>query len=142
MHRGLHEDLGSHTATKTSSDRSFGLWFALFALLVGLQPLRSAHRVRGWALIVAAAFMLAAIVAPKVLHPLNRVWTSLGLLLGKVVNPIVMGVVFLLAVTPNAVILRLLGKDLLRLRRDPAADSYWIPRDPPGPDPASMSRQF
>ncbi len=86
--------------------------------------------------------MLAAIVAPKVLHPLNRVWTSLGLLLGKVVNPIVMGVVFLLAVTPIAVILRLLGKDLLRLRRDPAADSYWIPRDPPGPDPASMSRQF
>ena len=138
----LHEDLARHAVARGSSDRSFGLWFALIAAIVGLLPLRSRHPIRVWALIAAGIFLLCSLLAPRTLRPLNQIWTRIGELLGKVVNPIVMSVVFLIAVTPIAVLARIFGKDLLRLRTDAAADSYWIPRDPPGPEPASMARQF
>ena len=85
---------------------------------------------------------MAALAAPKILTPLNRAWTALGTLLHAVVNPLVLGVLFYLVFTPFGWVLRRRGKDFLRLRPAPGAPTYWIARQPPGPPPASMSRQF
>ena len=78
----------------------------------------------------------------KALAPLNKWWTKLGVLLYRIVSPVVLGLLFYLTVTPIALLLRLLGKDPLRLRRDPDGASYWIDRTPPGPAPESMKNQF
>jgi len=142
MRRGLHDDFGRHIEVRGSSDRSFGLWFTLFFVVIGLLPLRHSRPVKIWALAVAAVFLLLAFAAPQILRPLNQAWTKLGLVLGKIVNPIVMSVVFLLLVTPLALLFRVLGKDPLRLRLAPDATTYWLPRDPPGPAPETMARQF
>jgi hypothetical protein len=95
-----------------------------------------------WAVAIALVCLVVSLVAPRLLRPLNRVWLRLGLLLHHVVNPVVMALVYYTAVVPTGLILRARGKDLLRLRRDPEADSYWISRQPPGPPPDSMPRQF
>ncbi len=127
---------------KPSSNRTFGLVFAAFFALVALLPVLRGHAVRRWALPVSALFLLAALVAPKILTPLNRAWTGLGTLLHAVINPLVLGVLFYLVFTPFGWVLRRMGKDFLRLRSTPGAATYWIPRQPPGPPPESMSRQF
>ena len=80
--------------------------------------------------------------APRLLQPLNRLWFKLGLLLHHVVNPVIMALMFYGAMLPMALLLRWLGKDLLRLKREPEAQSYWIAREPPAPAPGSMSKQF
>ncbi|MBI1243533.1 MAG: hypothetical protein GC202_00875 [Alphaproteobacteria bacterium] len=90
----------------------------------------------------SAAFLAAALIYPRLLAPANRLWTKLGLLLYHVMNPLVMGLLFFTVITPMALVARALGKDFLRMRRDPAATSYWIFRDPPGPAPDTMKRQF
>ena len=79
---------------------------------------------------------------PRVLAPLNRLWTRFGILLAKIVNPVVMAGVFFIAVTPIGLLMRLAGKDLLRLRYDSTAETYWIMRTPPGPPPDTMKNQF
>jgi hypothetical protein len=89
-----------------------------------------------------AAMLLIAGLAPFLLHPLNRAWTMLGVLLAPIVNPVVMAALFYLVFTPVGLLLRLLGKDSLRLRADPQAASYWIERQPPGPPPETMANQF
>jgi Saxitoxin biosynthesis operon protein SxtJ len=129
-------------AVKQSSNRTFGLVFAVFFALVALLPILRGHAVRGWALPVSALFLFTALAAPKILAPLNRAWTALGTLLHAVINPLVLGVLFYLVFTPFGWVLRRMGKDFLRLRPAPAAPTYWIPRQPPGPPPESMSRQF
>ncbi len=125
-----------------SSDRTLGLVFAAFFALVALLPLLRGHAPRLWALPVSALFLLAALAAPKLLAPLNRAWTALGALLHAVINPLVLGVLFYLVFTPFGWVLRRMGKDFLRLRPAPDAQTYWIARQPPGPSPESMSRQF
>ncbi len=130
------------TAARPSSNRTFGLVFAVFFVLVALLPLLRGHAVRLWALPLSALFLLAALVAPKALALLNRAWTALGTLLHAVINPIVLGILFYLVFTPFGWVLRRLGKDFLRLRPAPDAQTYWIARQPPGPPPESMSRQF
>ena len=125
-----------------SSDRSFGLVFAAFFAIVGCWPLRHGLPVRTWALAVGGVFLVAAVVAPSVLAPLNRIWTQFGVLIGRFTNPIVTALLFFVVFTPFAVVLRLSGKDLLRLKLEPDAKSYWIERDPAGPDAASMVNQF
>lgn len=139
---GHHEDLGRSQAVKTSSDRSFGLVFTGFFALVGAWPLVHGMAPRWWALALAALFLAVALARPALLAPLNRIWTRFGLLLHKVVNPIVMGVMFFLVVTPTGLLMRLAGKDPMRLKRDPQAASYWIERAPPGPAPETMKQQF
>jgi hypothetical protein len=124
------------------SNRSFGLVFAGFFLVVALLPLVLGGAMRWWALALAAAFAAIALVAPRLLSPFNRAWYALGLVLHHVVNPLIMAVMFYGAILPMALLLRALGKDLLRLKRDPAAASYWIVREPPGPAAGSMSKQF
>lgn len=135
-----NEPVVSHRKVTVGSDRSFGLVFAGFFTLVALLPAIHGAPVRWWALALAAAFAAVAFTVPRLLHPLNRVWHALGLLLHHVVNPIILGAMFYGAILPMALLLRLLGKDLLRLKRDPQAASYWIPREPAAA--GSMSKQF
>jgi Saxitoxin biosynthesis operon protein SxtJ len=137
-----HEDFSRKEDVKAGSERSFGLVMAAFFLIVACLPLIHAERVRLWALGVAAVFAGLALMWPAALAPLNRLWLKLGLVLYKVVNPIVLGLLFYLTVTPIALLMRVLGKDPLRLRRDPNAASYWLERTPPGPAPESMKNQF
>lgn len=124
------------------SDRSFGIVFCVVFAVIGLYPLLGGGDVRLWSLGLAAAFLLVALVRPGLLAPLNRWWLKFGLLLGRIVSPLAMGLVFFLVMTPTGLIMRLLGKDLLRLRLEPAAESYWIERRPPGPAPETMTHQF
>ncbi|MBT5415894.1 MAG: hypothetical protein HOH66_03470 [Rhodospirillaceae bacterium] len=143
MTQEFHEDYGREEEVKGSSDRGFGIVFAVVFALVALWPLTGENgAVRLWSAAVAIAFLAIAFLRPGLLAPLNRLWTRFGLLLHRIVNPIVMGFLFYLTVTPMALIMRALGKDLLRLKRDPEAKSYWIERTPPGPAPDTMSNQF
>jgi hypothetical protein len=137
-----HEDLTREQHVEGSSDRVFGLVFAGLFLLIALGPLRHGHAPRWWACGVAAVFALIALLKPSLLTPLNRLWIKLGVLLGKVVSPIALGILFYGILTPLGVVIRLSGKDPLRLKLDRTADSYWIVRKPPGPPPDSMTHQF
>ena len=141
MARGaLHEELRRQERVQGSSDRAFGLVFAAVFAIVGAWPMLAGGGPRPWALAVAAGFAALALLAPRALAPLNRVWTRFGLLLATVTNPLVMGLLFFLVVTPMGLVMRALGKDPLRRRFEREAASYWIERRPPGPAP--MSRQF
>ncbi|KAF0163667.1 MAG: hypothetical protein FD158_3120, partial [bacterium] len=137
-----HEDLEREQHVEGSSDRAFGLVFAGVFLLVAGWPLLGGEGVRWWSVAVSGAFAAVALAKPELLAGLNRQWMKLGILLGKVVSPVALGVLFYCVITPIGLALRLAGKDPLRLKRDPAASSYWIPRDPPGPPPGSMTNQF
>jgi hypothetical protein len=139
---GTHESFSRPDAVRRSSNRTFGLVFAGFFFLVAGLPLLRGHAWRWWALPCSVVFLFAAVLAPKVLGPLNRAWTALGMLLHKITNPVILGIFFYLVFAPFGWVLRRMGKDFLRLRAAPEAASYWIPRDPPGPEPASMSKQF
>jgi hypothetical protein len=127
---------------RPGSSRSFGIVFAAVFAIIALWPLIGLRQPRWWALAIAAAFAAIAAVKPDLLAPLNRLWFRFGMLLGRVVSPLVMGAVFFLCVTPTALILRLIGKDVLALRRDREARSYWIMRETPGPAPETMKNQF
>jgi len=138
----LHEDFSREEHVKAGSDRGFGFVFAgFFVLLSGLSWWRG-HTAWHWALPLAAAFLVVALTYPKALSPLNKLWLKLGLLLYKVVNPIVLGLLFFLTITPIGLVMRLAGKDFLNLRIDPNSKSYWIERRPPGPPPQTMRNQF
>jgi hypothetical protein len=95
-----------------------------------------------WALALGFLFGAAALVAPSTLARLNRIWFRCGLALHGIVNPIVMGLLYYLAVAPMGLIIRLAGSDPLRLKRETSAESYWIRREPPGPAPDSMTKQY
>jgi predicted membrane metal-binding protein len=138
----LHEDFSRDDHVKAGSDRGFGFVFAGFFALVSALSWWRGHTGWRWALPLAALFLLVALVYPRILNPLNRLWLKLGLLLYKVVNPIVLGLLFFLTITPIGFLMRALGKDFLRLRLDGDAKSYWIERTPPGPPPQSMRNQF
>jgi hypothetical protein len=138
-----NESVHSHRKVKAGSDRSFGLFFAIGFALFGFAPLvLHGASVRGWALGIAGAFGVVAWVAPSLLKPVNRLWFRLGLALHSVVNPIIMGLIYFGAVVPMGLLLRALGKDLLRLKREPKATTYWIMREPQAPPRGSMTRQF
>jgi len=145
LSRGVHHEFQAgpgHDQPDGSSDRSFGFVFAAVFGLIGLYNAWHSGRAWPWLALVAAGFLAIALISPAVLAPLNRLWTRFGLLLAMIVNPIVLGILFFVVFTPMAVIARLVGKDFLRLKRRPEATSYWILRDPPGPDGASMKDQF
>lgn len=138
----MHEDLHREQRVDVSSDRSFGLVMSAALLVVGLWPLVSGRPVRPWALVAALVLAAFALFAPRVLRRPNLLWAKLGLLLGKVVSPVVLGVLFFLMLAPFGLVMRALGKDPLRLTLDRDATTYWIERNPPGPAPGSMSDQF
>jgi hypothetical protein len=142
MRGSLHETLEARGEVAQGSERGFGVVFAVVFSIIGLWPLLSGSPVRIWSLLIAAGFLAAAFIAPRLLAPLNRLWFRFGMLLGRIVSPVVMAIIFYVAVLPTGLVMRLLGKDLLRLRVDPEAESYWIHRDPPGPAPDSLKQQF
>jgi hypothetical protein len=142
MTGGIHEDFSREASARGSSDRSFGWVFTGFFALLAFLPLLRGKPLRSWALGVSGGFLLLALVRPRLLHPLNRLWTRLAVLISKVTNPIMTGLMFYVLFTPVAIVLRLLGKDLLRLKGQPAAKTFWIPREPPGPAPETMRNQF
>jgi hypothetical protein len=137
-----YEDFNRDENVNPSSNRTFGMVLAAFFALIGVLPLLRSHPLRLWALPLSAIFLLAALVAPALLAPLNRIWTALGSLLHKITNPIILGVFFYLVFTPFGSLLRLFGKDFLRLKWVPDTESYWILRQPPGPPPESIANQF
>ena len=137
-----HEDLSRTHDVKSSSDRSFGIVFAVVFAVLGLWPLVSGGAARWWSLGVAAAFLAVALAAPSLLAVPNRLWMRLGVLLNRIVSPVVLGIVFFLVVTPMGVVMRLLGKDPLRLRAKAPGATYWIAREPPGPAPETLTNQF
>jgi len=138
----MHENLDKEEKVKVSSDRSFGIVFTVVFLTVGIWVV-SGGQSKGWFFFLCAAiFLVAAIARPSILGPLNRAWAKFGLLLGQVFNPLLLGVVFFLIVTPTGVVMRLLGKDSLHLKSKSDLESYWIDRTPPGPKFNSMTKQF
>ena len=139
---GSHENWSREETVQSSSNRTLGFVFTAFFAVVALLPLLRGNGLRGWAVILSGLFLVLALAAPKVLGPLNRVWTRLGVLLHHVTSPIFLGIIFYLVFTPFGLVLRLMGKDFLRLKPAPDASSYWIVRNPPGPDPKSMVNQF
>lgn len=138
----VHNELGRSVTARTSSDRSFGVVFAVVFATVALLPLWSGGDVRLWALLLAAGFLLLALVAPRVLAPLNRAWAAFGVLLHRLVSPVVLGLMYFGVITPTALVMRLSGRRPLALDRDGASNSYWIPRSPPGPEAETLTRQF
>ena len=140
--RAMHENFGREDHARAGSERGFGIVFAVVFTAVAFWPLMDGGPVSLWALAVGALFLAAGLWAPAVLRPLNRVWFLFGLALNKVVNPLVMGLLFYLTITPIGLVMRLLGKDLLHRRFDPQEKSYWIERRPPGPKPDTMRFQF
>jgi hypothetical protein len=137
-----HEDLTREEHVEGSSDRSFGFVFSAVFLIIAVWPLWHGAGLRWWSVGVAAAFAVAAVAVPRVLAVPNRLWMKFGLLLGKIVSPIALGILFYLVFMPIGVLMRVLGKDPLKLKRDDAATSYWVNREPPGPPPTSMTNQF
>ena len=138
----MHENLDKEEEINLSSNRSFGIVFTLLFLAVGIGMISGDHS-EGWFFLAVSIILLVVTLAcPSILGPLNWAWFKFGLLLGLVMNPLILGFVFFLVVTPMAVIRRLLGKDSLRLKSKPSLESYWIDRNPLGPKPSSMTRQF
>lgn len=129
----------SHIPTEISSEKSFGVVFSLVFLIVALYPLINSADFRIWALVLSIIFFLLAFLAPKVLVLPNKLWFKFGLLIGSIVAPIVITLVYFVTVVPTGLIMRLLGKDLLKQKLDKNAKSYWIERKEPM---GSMKNQF
>ncbi len=137
-----HEPITHEHAVEPGSDRSFGFIVGGILAAIGGYQLFKASTLAPWFLTPGLLLVAFALVRPSALHPLNVAWTRLGLLLGRVVTPIVMLLVFVVAVLPTGLVVRAMGKDLLLLKRAPTKPSYWIRRDPPGPPPESLKDQF
>lgn len=117
-------------ARSPASPRAFGITMAVVASVIALFPLLSGHAPRWWAGVLAIALLVASGLRPILLAPANRLWLGFSRQLHKVTSLIVLGAMFFLVLTPLALVLRALGSDRLRLKRTPAAQSYWVARDP------------
>ena len=123
---------------KLSSNKSFGIVFFIVFLLIGVYPLLKGSDLRIWSLIISFIFLVLGLINSKILTPLNRLWFKFGLLLGKFISPIIMGIIFFIVVTPIGIIMRLFNKDLLNLKFN-KKETYWI--DKKGPK-SKMKNQF
>jgi SAM-dependent methyltransferase/uncharacterized protein YbaR (Trm112 family) len=130
------------SAPAASGTRGFGWVFTAVFTIIGLWPLFFGHPVRWWSLVLAAAIALVTWFAPVLLSVPSRLWLGLGLALNRFVSPLVLGLLFYVAVTPMAWLMRLFGKDILRLRRKDRDGTYWLAREPRGPRPDSLRKQF
>ena len=112
---------------KVGSNKSFGIVFFVFFLIIGLYPLINEGNIRIWSIVISIIFLTLGLINSQILTPLNILWFKFGMLLGKFVSPIVMGLVFFFVVTPTGLIMKLFNKDLLKLRKNKNS-SYWIKR--------------
>ena len=120
------------------SNKSFGIVFFLVFLLISLYPLTYDGEIKIWSLIISFIFLILGLLNSKFLTPLNKIWFKFGILLGKIVSPLIMGAIFFLVVTPIGIILRLMGKDVLNLKYN-KNNSYWIENSSPK---SKMKNQF
>tara|TARA_B100000035_G_scaffold249362_1_gene218167 strand:- start:3639 stop:4016 length:378 start_codon:yes stop_codon:yes gene_type:complete len=123
---------------KKASNRSFGLLFFLVFLAIALWPLINYNPIRLWALVISSVFLILGLLNAKILEPLNRGWIKFGELLGKIIAPIIMFLVFFIILTPIGLILKLFRKDLLKIKKNKSIKSYWTHRK----NITSMDRQF
>ena len=113
---------------KLPSNRNFGIVFAIVFMIVALWPLLNQNEIRVWSLTISFIFLVLGLINSKLLSPLNKVWFKFGLILGSIIAPIVMGIVFFLVVTPTGLIMKALGKDLLKLKKN-TNSTYWLDKD-------------
>ena len=123
---------------KVSSNKSFGIVFSIFFLLVSIYLLLNNDSIYYWSLLVSFIFLVLGLMNSKILSPLNLLWFKFGILLGKIVSPVVMGIIFFLVVTPISIILKIFGKDVLNLKFN-NNKTYWIVKDGPK---SNMKKQF
>ena len=132
-------DSKNFSKIESSSDKSFGLLFSFVFLIVAFYPITNSERINMWALIIAVIFLIFALIKPKSLSFLNILWQRFGLLLGGIIAPIFIFIVYYFTVVPTGLIMKLLGKDLLNQKLNKKANSYWVNRDKPI---GSMKNQF
>ena len=123
---------------KTSSNRSFGIVFFIVFLFISLYPLTYSGEIRVWSAIISFIFLVLGLFNSKILTPLNKYWFKFGIFLGKIISPMIMGIIFFLVVTPTGLIMRLLGRDVLNLKYN-KNKSYWIEKNGPK---SKMKNQF
>ena len=123
---------------KISSNRSFGIVFFVVFLLIALYPLTYSGEIRIWSLVISIILLILGLLNSKILDPLNKIWFKFGIFLGKIVSPLIMGIIFFFVVTPIGLIMRLLGKDVLNLKYN-KNKSYWIEKKGPK---SKMKNQF
>ena len=123
---------------KIGSNKSFGIVFFIVFFLIATYPLINNQDVRLWFLLISFIFLILGLINSKILNPLNKLWFKFGIFLGKIVSPIVMGIIFFFVVTPTGIIMRFLGKDLLNLKYN-NNKSYWIEKTGPK---SKMKNQF
>lgn len=139
----LHEDYArTETSVREGSMHGFGLFLATLLAVIGLLPMLREAPPRWWALGTALLLALLALLLPEWIDPLRRLFVRLGELIGRVTTPLVLGIIFYGVLTPMGLLMRLAGKDPLRLKRDPGAESYWIERENREVAPASLREQF
>ncbi len=124
---------------KISSNRSFGIVFFVVFLLIALYPVINNEEIRVWSLIVSLIFLVLGLLNSKILNPLNQIWFKFGVLLGRIISPFIMAIIFFFVVTPIGLIMRLLRKDLLNLKYNKKTKSYWIEKNGPK---SKMKNQF
>ena len=118
----------SHIELKKSTERTFGLFFAAIFMIICLYPILQGENIRLWALLISIILCLLGYFSPKVFIIPNKLWIKLGMLLGAIVSPIIMGIIFIFVVTPTGIIMRLIGKDILNQKIKKSTKSYWIKR--------------
>ena len=123
---------------KIGSNRSFGIVFFIFFLLIAVYPLINDGELRLWSLIISIFFLFLGLINSKILDPLNKFWFRFGIFLGKIISPLVMGIIFFLVVTPIGLLMRLINKDLLNLKFN-NSNTYWIEKKEPK---SKMKNQF
>ena len=123
---------------KVSSNRSFGIVFFIVFLLIATYPLFKGNDVRVWSLLISFGFLILGLMNSKILSPLNKLWFKFGLILGKIISPLIMGIIFFVVVTPIGVVMRVLKKDLLNLKYN-QKETYWIEKTGPK---SKMKNQF
>ena len=124
---------------KLGSNRSFGIVFFIVFVLIAIYPLIKQEEVKIWSLIISFLFLFLGLLNSKILTPLNKLWFKFGILLGKIISPIIMGVIFFLVVTPIGLLMRLFGKDVLNLKLNKNESSYWVEKVGPK---SKMKNQF
>ena len=123
---------------KLPSNRNFGIVFFIVFLIIALWPVLKQNEIRIWSLIISFIFFVLGLINSKLLTPLNKLWFKFGILLGNIISPIVMGIVFFLVVTPTGLVMRIFRKEILKLKKN-SNDTYWINKDNTN---SSMRNQF